>query len=152
MCVVIPFQVGMKKRKLREKEAKEAAAKKAAVDWAGFQTVWYLFCGHTLPTHSLTHSLTHSMQVGMKKKEVREKEAREAAAKKAADDWAAKQKAEKELVERRKAAIAAGPDAFEAFVAEQVAETEHKKWTEEDEKVRWGVSAATGCTSLLDCG
>ena len=77
----------------------------------------------------------------MKKKEVREKEAREAAAKKAADDWAAKQKAEKDLSERRKAAITAGPDAFEAFVAEQVAEAERKKWTEEDEKVRSDLSA-----------
>jgi hypothetical protein len=85
----------------------------------------------------------------MKKKEVREKEAREAAAKKAADDWAAKQKAEKELSERRKAAITAGPDAFEAFVAEQVAEVERKKWTEEDEKVRSDLSAHSAVANMF---
>jgi hypothetical protein len=44
----------------------------------------------------------------MSKKELHEKEAREAAAKKAAEEWKAKQEADKALLERRKAATAAG--------------------------------------------
>jgi hypothetical protein len=48
------------------------------------------------------------MQVAMSKKELKEKEAREAAAKKAAEEWKAKQEADKALLERRKAATAAG--------------------------------------------
>ena len=64
----------------------------------------------------------------MSKKEEREKREREAAAQKAKEEWEAKVAAEKALIEARKAATAAGPDALAEFEAQLMAEAQRRRY------------------------